>query len=387
MVYLNGIASYLPNEPVSNDLMETVLGKIEGIPSRARSTVLRNNGIASRYYAIDPRTRKATHSNAELTAAAVLRLLDQSRTPLSDIDLLCCGTSSNDLLFPSHAAMVQGELGGETNCEIVSTGGVCGSSIAAMKYAWLSLTCGDKKRAVVTGSEVASKFLRAERFGQESSDAERRLNARPLVAFEHDFLRWMLSDGAAALLLADQPSADNVALRIDWIDSVSFANELDVCMYAGGTRAEDRSTTSWLDHPVDACQKGRIFNIYQDVRYLEKNICSSLVTKALPGIIEKRKLKSDAINWFVPHYSSNYFKNRLAQAIAAVGLAIPDERWFTTLTTRGNIGSASFFVYLDDLIHSGRLCPGDTILGFIPESARFLAYYLHLTVERVPHEG
>ena len=54
--------------------MEDILGKIGGRPSRARKLILRSNKIKSRYYAIDPKTGKASHSNTELTAEAIRNL-------------------------------------------------------------------------------------------------------------------------------------------------------------------------------------------------------------------------------------------------------------------------------------------------------------------------
>ena len=48
-VYITGTASFLPNEPVLNDEMESVLGQAGDRPSRARRTILRSNGIKSRH--------------------------------------------------------------------------------------------------------------------------------------------------------------------------------------------------------------------------------------------------------------------------------------------------------------------------------------------------
>ena len=44
-VFINDIAVFFPNKPVSNDEMEAVLGMINNIPSRTRKIVLRNNSI------------------------------------------------------------------------------------------------------------------------------------------------------------------------------------------------------------------------------------------------------------------------------------------------------------------------------------------------------
>ena len=60
-VYLNRTAAFLPNLPIDNDAMESVLGMAGDSPSRLRRRILSSNGIQSRYYAIDPKTRQTTH--------------------------------------------------------------------------------------------------------------------------------------------------------------------------------------------------------------------------------------------------------------------------------------------------------------------------------------
>ena len=58
-VYIRGMASALPGEPVDNDTMESVLGFVGGKPSKARKITLRSNGIEQRHYVLDPQTRVA----------------------------------------------------------------------------------------------------------------------------------------------------------------------------------------------------------------------------------------------------------------------------------------------------------------------------------------
>ena len=63
--YITDIASFLPNAPVGNDEIENVLGMVAGKPSRSRKIVLRNNGIQTPHYAIDPATRRHPPTNAQ----------------------------------------------------------------------------------------------------------------------------------------------------------------------------------------------------------------------------------------------------------------------------------------------------------------------------------
>jgi len=65
-VYINDMAVFLPNAPVDNDHIEQVLGKIGDIPSKTKEKILANNGIQTRYYAIDPATGKPICQPAEI---------------------------------------------------------------------------------------------------------------------------------------------------------------------------------------------------------------------------------------------------------------------------------------------------------------------------------
>ncbi|MEO6838230.1 MAG: hypothetical protein ABI185_07565, partial [Ginsengibacter sp.] len=108
-VFINDTSIFLPNDPVSNDDMELYLGFINGKPSRSKKIVLRNNGIKTRYYALE-KGGKPTHTNAQMTALAVRELFDNDPDKLKEIELLSCGTSSPDQMMPSHGVMVHGWL-------------------------------------------------------------------------------------------------------------------------------------------------------------------------------------------------------------------------------------------------------------------------------------
>ncbi len=370
-VYINHTASFLPFDPVSNDEIEAVLGMVGGKPSRARRVVLRSNGIQSRHYAIDRATGQVVMTNAQITALAVGALGE-----IGSVELLSCGTSSPDQLLPNHAVMVHGELKWP-RLQVVSFAGICLSGAAALKYAWLAIRAGDVQRAVATGSELASASLRAGNFDAEVEHKLQELEAHPEIAFEKDFLRWMLSDGAGALLLENKPRGTQ-SLRIDWIELTSAAHELSACMYAGGEKNEDGSMRGW--RMFDAAHWGSksIFSLKQDVRLLNENIVRATLAEPLAAVLKKRKLRTEDIDWFLPHMSSQFFAKPVMQCLAEIGLPIPQERWFSNLASKGNTGSASPFIMLDELFHSGRIKKGQKLLMFIPESGRFSSGFIYL---------
>lgn len=376
-VFINDMAMFMPNEPVFNDEIEHVLGKVDNLPSRARRIVLKTNGIKRRFYAIDRETGQMTHTSAQLAAESIRRLKPFDGFTPADIQCLCCGTTSPDLLFPGHALMVQGELKMPA-CETVTTSGICLSGIIAFKYAFMNIATGMSTNAVAVGSELSSSFLRSQFFTPEcgnGDDAEKRST----LPFDADFLRWMLSDGAGAAYLSNQPNADRLSLRVDWIDHISYAGELDTCMYAGGIKTEDGRVVGWRQVDKAAMNgNNHVMAVKQDVRQLDQYIVESMKW-ALSSSIEKHRLSADQFNWYLPHYSSDYFRERSYRGMQEIGFDIGFNRWFTNLATMGNTGSASIFIILAELMHSGKLSAGDRLLCFIPESGRFSHCYMQLT--------
>lgn len=377
-VYITRTATCMPNAPVDNENMEKVLGQIGARPSRARAVILRSNGIRRRYYAIDPTTGLATHSNAQLTAAAIRGLCDQEFS-LDQIDCLATGTSMPDQLMPNHGVMVHGELGCGTP-EVVSTSGICLAGVSALKHAWLSVLAGGATTAVATGSETASSGLHARHFQAESEALAEDLERSPEIAFDKDFLRWMLSDGAGAMLLRRRPRARGLSLRIDWIELSSHAHLLPACMYHGAIKRADGSLQGWATLSQQEWLAQSVFTVKQDVRLLNDNIVEHTLLQPLQRHIAKHQLQAQDIDWFLPHMSSEYFRRPIAEGLERIGFAIPPERWFTNLAWMGNTGSASFYIMLDELFRSDRLRPGQRLLAFVPESGRFSSGFIHLTV-------
>ena len=377
-VYINDISVFLPNEPIDNDQIQDVIGKIHNLPSRMKNRVLDNNKIEKRYYAIDPATGKLTHTNAQLTAEAVKRLSPYEGFTIDDIQCLCCGTSMADVIVPGHGLMVHGELGSPP-CEVISTAGICLCGIAAFKYAFMNVALGFSDNAVATGSELASSLIRAQFFEHLQSDMDVKSN--PIIAFESEFLRWMLSDAAGAVFMSSRKNPDRLSLRVDWIEHVSYAGQYETCMYAGAVKHEDGSITGWrqIDSLKEALDNN-YFALKQDTGILNREIVKVAVDLALVRTIEKRNLKADDVDWFLPHFSSYFFRDKLFKSMEDIGFVIPYEKWFTNLASKGNTGSASIYVMMEELFHSGKLKEGQKLLCFIPESGRFSMAYMLLTV-------
>lgn len=285
--------------------------------------ILAANGIRTRHYAAPEEL------NEQLAVEAIERALKERGLGPEQIGLLATGTTRPDLRVPGFASMVHGRLGGAP-MEILSAGGVCASSMTALAAAERALRTGAHETAVVVGSELAGRHLAG-----EAGLSSKRL--------DEEFLRWTLSDGAGAVVLETRPRPDALSLRLDWTHLVSYAHEHPACMYEHDGR------------------------LRQDVSLLPKVFAQGIE-------VFNDRVKPDEIDHLLCHYSAEKFREELVKAIP-----VPEERWFSNLTTCGNTGAASIFVMLEEAWRSGRFSPGDRILLAVPESGRFMYALAHLT--------
>ncbi len=369
--FITSLGKFLPGPPISNEEMEDYLGKIFGKRSRARARILKQNRICSRHYAIDKQQR-SLYSNAQMAALAVRDALERTGAAPAAIDFLAAATSQGDFPLPGFASFVHAELGMPV-CEIASHHGVCASGVAALKHALLQVESGNKVRAVACASEFASRLLKASRY-----EAQSRVTAEGL-SFDTEFLRWMLSDGSGAALVEPQPGGGPLALQIEWIELKSYASQFAPCMYVGPEKNGSLRLPSWLDYESyqQAADAGAI-NLRQDIRMLD-DVVQCAVNGAL-GLIEAGRLNPRSIDWLVAHFSSHVFLEQSRELAVRGGIEVPEERWFSNLSTTGNIGSASIYVLLEELFHGGQLEPGQHIFCVVPESGRFMFGYMLLKV-------
>jgi 3-oxoacyl-[acyl-carrier-protein] synthase III len=370
-VYINSIGKFFPGDAIDNEHMEDYLGKINGKASRVKSRILKSNGILQRYYAID-RHQNPTHRTSEMAALAVQDALSHLNLEAGAIDLLAASTTWPDLLVPGFASMVHGDLPQLGAIETISTQGVCCAGVSALKYAASQVWLGEKYAAVATAAEMPSRLFKASRF-----EAEAAIEAGQNLGFDSEFLRWMLSDGAGAMVLQNRPNARGLSLKVEWIELTSHANAYPVCMYAGAH--DERAVKGWMDYPSysEAARSGAL-NLRQNIRLLDNVI--KLGVEGWLNLIDQGRVQPESIDWLCCHYSSHFFKGQIVELLEKAGCMIPEERWFTNLYTRGNTGCASIYVMLEELFNSDRLQPGQTIFCFIPESGRFTTAYMMLKV-------
>lgn len=370
-VYINALGKHLPGHAVNNDDMEQHLGLIYGKPSPLKSFVLRQNHIQQRYYGID-KNGAAFTTNAQMAAHAIHDAVHHSERDLHDIDYLAAATTQGDLLVPGMASQVQAHARLKP-VEIANFQSVCGSSMMALKTAYLQVASGESRMAAVSASEFSSRWFRPGFYETAYSEAA---YAQPPI--DTEFLRFTLSDGAGACLLEAQPNTLGRSLRIEWIKQRSFADRFSPCMYAGTANNDD--ILSWSLYPTSPTQAlaEAAVVLKQDFKLLYK-LFPTWIGYYLE-LVEQGLIKPAAVDYFLAHYSAHSLRQEMVKLLQKTNAMIDEAKWFTNLYQKGNVGSASLFVILEELMNEHTLTPGEQILCFVPESGQCLVAFMLLTV-------
>jgi 3-oxoacyl-[acyl-carrier-protein] synthase-3 len=352
--------------------MAEFIGRVSDRSERLGRTVLRQNGIRTRHYAINA-DGSTKWTLAKLGAESARAALHAAEIDPADLGLLATATTQNDQLVPGLASGVHHELG-LPPLEIASMQSVCASSMMAFKHAALQVSAGEHRAALALGAEFSSRYFRPGFYLGTRTVAE-----DGSLPGDAEFLRWTLSDGAAAIIIEDRPARRGLSLRIDWISLRSFADRFTPCMTGGTARDADGSLKPWSHHGTigEAADAGA-FQLRQDVDALHRMLPVWL--GEMMRLVDEGRFETASVDWFVCHYSAKGLRDEMVRLATRAGCMIPEERWFTNLYEKGNVGSASLFLLLDDLMKSGRLEPGQKILCAVPESGQCVMGYAALTV-------
>jgi 3-oxoacyl-[acyl-carrier-protein] synthase-3 len=368
-VFVQSAGYFMPGEPVANAQMDAYIAPLNRLSTRIQRRILAENGIQQRYYAIDTEGR-TVFSNAQMAAHAVRDCLQRGGRLLSDVSLLATGSSGGDTLMPGFANMVQGELAAPP-METLSVHGICAAGVSAIQAAAQGVQLGAHRAALAVASELPSRLFKRSRFAARNYD----------IDFDAHFLRWMLSDGAGALLLSDSqaalPQAPGLRLQLKWVHQRAFSGDYPVCMQLGLT--EDRARghldfDSWAEAEVAGA-----LSLRQDIRLLPHLFDIGIHEYA--QLVHGGWLDPAKIDHFLCHYSSEKFIPVVEDLMDKAGLAIPRERWYSNLAWRGNTGAASILVMLAEFLQTRELKAGQQLFCYVPESGRFMAAYMLLEVQ------
>ena len=298
-----GTGRYLPERIVTNaDLEKMVDTTDEWIRTRT--------GVERRHVAAEEDT------TSDLAFEAAKIAMQEAGVKPEDIDLLICGTTTPDLLFPNMATLLQARLGIH-NCPAFSIEAACTGFIYALTTADKFIRAGEAKCALVIGAEIITK----------------------LIDWKDRATCVLFGDGAGAVILkpAEEPGILSCHLGAD-----------------GQYR-------DLLYFPIGPSKN--LFNPPEGGAYIQMkgNEVFKVAVKTLGSVaeqaLEANNISKDELDWLIPHQANI----RIIQATAK-RLDMPMEKVIQTVQDHGNTSAASVPMALDVGIRDGRIKRGQLLL-------------------------
>jgi len=252
---IKGVGGYVPSYILNNQELSTMMDtNDEWITTRV--------GIKER------RILKGKNMGTSFMAAkAIEDLFAKTGTKPEEIDLVICGTSTPDHIFPSCASMAAEKVGIKKALAF-DVQAACSGFIVGLETAASFIESGKYKKVLVLGAEKMSSV----------TDYTDRTTA-PLFG-----------DGAGVVLL--EPTTENFGI----IDSILYTDGVGMKhlqLKAGGSSLPASHDT------VDKHQHA----VYQEGAYVFKHAVVDMA-EVSAEIMEKNELSKDDIAWLIPHQAN-----------------------------------------------------------------------------------
>jgi 3-oxoacyl-[acyl-carrier-protein] synthase-3 len=299
-----GTGSYLPEKILTNaDLELLVDTSDEWIVSRT--------GIERRHVAAEGET------TTDLAEFAARRAMAAAQVTGADIDLICVGTTTPDLVFPNVGTLLQDRLGIHHGCPAFSLEAACTGFVYALSVADKFVRLGESKCALVVGAETLTRII--------------DWNDRGTCV--------LFADGAGAVVLQPATEPGIISTRLH-----SDGRYKDLLLYPDGV---SKGFKLVREGKAGVQMKGN------EVYKVAVNTLGQLVTETLSA----HNIAIDQLDWLIPHQANI----RIIEAIAK-RLHLPMERVIVTIKDHGNTSAASVPLALDTAVRDGRVRRGQLLL-------------------------
>ena len=303
---ITAVAGYLPDYVLTNKELEKLVDTTdEWITSRT--------GIKERRIMKDP-----TKASSDIGAAAVLELCKKRGISTEEIDLLICGTVTPDMSFPATSNIICAKIGAK-NAWGYDISAACSGFTFSLATGSQFIMTGKYKKVVVVGVDMMSRIM-------DYSDRA------TCVIF---------GDGGGAVLL--EPTEEELGI-MDFVLKSDGNGGQFLHMKAGGSLNPASHET------VDK----KMHYVYQEGQSVFKHAVYAMADVSAE-IMEKNKLKSEDVNWLVPHQANK----RIVDATAS-RMGIGDDKIMMNIERYGNTTAGTIPLLLWD--YEKQLKKGDNLI-------------------------
>ena len=356
-VRLAGTGSFLPGKAIPASEVDHYLGELKEAPEKIRKWMGRIRELMKEllevefyHFALDPETRQFTEDNVTMSVKAAKAALADAGMEASEIGLIVYGSAHQDQM-PTASVRIQEGLGIE-QCGEVSVHANCTSAYKALLLAFDMIRNGRYKSALVISSGISSSELVAEYYNQ------------PIVKKEELFLRYFLSDGAAALVLKAEEKQEN-GLFVEQVYMESIGGKKPSAM---GNRRP-----AYFMNPKEEFELGyhHLAQMFQEeLRANFHDEDGSVFIKGLTRMINNYNISLDQLRFFQVNFPSKHITELIMDECAVLG--IPRDRLYSKMATMGYIGPPMALLCLDRIKKEETLVNGDLILSFVTEVSKFM---------------
>lgn len=305
---ITGTGRSLPQRIVTNDDLEKIV-------ETSDEWITTRTGIRERHHAIEG------ECTSTFATAAARQALERAHVKPEDLDLIICATVCPDQALPSTAVLIQSQLGAKKAAafDLVAA---CSGFIYSLTVANQFISTGLHQNILVIGVEVLSRY----------------------VDYTDRTTCVLFGDGAGAAVVQRSSDLNRGVLATRIQSDGDLASVLYIP--GGGTRIPTSHDS------VD----GRQHFIKMKGNELFKVAVRSMEDTARQ-LLDEHKMTINDIDLFVPHQANQ----RITDAVSD-RLGVPTEKVYSNIAHTGNTSAASIPICLDELVESGRLQPGMTLL-------------------------
>lgn len=292
---ITAVGAYVPDYKLTNKELENLVDTND-------QWITTRTGIKERRILKD-----ATKATSFLAIKAAEDLIAKKQLDPKDIDMVIVGTATPDMSVAATAAYVATQIGA-TNAFGYDLAAACSSFLYAMSTAASYIASGRYKKVLVIGADKMST----------------------IVDYEDRTTCIIFGDGAGAALF--EPNTEGLGLQDEYLRSDGVGRNY-LRIEAGGSQ---------LPASKETVENKKHF-IKQDGKTVFKYAVANMAN-ACEQIMEKNNLKSEDVDWLVPHQANK----RIIDATAnRIGISDPS-KVLMNIEKYGNTTSATIPLVLKD---------------------------------------
>ncbi len=284
---ITGVESFVPDYILTNEELSRMVDTSD-------EWIMTRIGIKERHILKDK-----DKASSYMGAKAVERLLAKTNTKPEEIDFVLCATVTPDMQFPATANIIADKVGIKNGFGYDINAG-CSGFLFALASASKWIETGSCKKVIVVGTEKMST----------------------IVNYEDRAVCPIFGDAAAAIML--EPSTEPYGVMDCLLRSDGMGRKHLHQKAGGSLKPPTHETIDAKEHYIyqegPAVYKHAVIDMYE----ITKELC------------EKNGLKTEDINWVVPHQANKRIIDSVTQR-----LGVPPERVMINIHKYGNTTSAT----------------------------------------------